>query len=305
MRVPNVHGLIRRRLLVNFRVEPAVIQRLLPAPFRPKLHNGSAIAGICLIRLEDIRPKGVPRIAGLSSENAAHRVAVVWEDHGTTHEGVYIPRRDTGSCLNYLAGGRIFPGEHHRAEFHVTDDGEHIDLHMEAADGSLQVDVAGHVAEDLPATSVFRTVSDASAFFEPGALGYSATADARRLDGLVLKTFSWKVAPLAVERVYSSYFADEALFPAGSITFDCALLMRNVPHEWQAAAEMYVSGPASPCQERPSPRTDSSAAFIGGGLPPAESLTRAERPALSGSQGRAETGRSGPCRRGRSSAEVR
>jgi uncharacterized protein YqjF (DUF2071 family) len=62
MRFPKVHGVIRRRLLVNFRVDPGVIQQLLPSPFRPKLQDGHAIAGVCLIRLEDIRPPGVPQI---------------------------------------------------------------------------------------------------------------------------------------------------------------------------------------------------------------------------------------------------
>ena len=126
MRFPRIHGIIRRRLLVNFRVAPDVIQRHLPAPFRPKLHDGHAIAGICLIRLEGIRPKGVPEIFGLSSENAAHRIAVVWEDGGEMREGVYIPRRDTGSLIGHLAGGRVFPGEHHRAQFQVADDGNRI-----------------------------------------------------------------------------------------------------------------------------------------------------------------------------------
>ena len=68
MRMPKVHGVIRRRILVNFRVAPEVIQRLLPDPFRPKLHRGQAIAGICLIRLEDIRPVRFPRMVGFSSE---------------------------------------------------------------------------------------------------------------------------------------------------------------------------------------------------------------------------------------------
>ncbi len=241
MRFPKIHGIIRRRLLVNFRVEPDVIQRHLPAPFRPKLHDGHAIAGICLIRLEGIRPKGVPEIFGLSSENAAHRIAVVWEDGKEAREGVYIPRRDTGSLIGHLAGGRVFPGEHHRAKFQVTDDGDRIELHMRSAGG--RVDVACHVAPDLPATSVFRTVSEASAFFEAGALGYSATADARRLDGIVLKTHSWAVKPLATEEARSSYFSDEALFPPGSVAFDCALLMRNIAHEWHAAEDMVVQNP--------------------------------------------------------------
>lgn len=239
-RAPEVHGIIRRRLLVNFRVEPEVIQRHLPAPFRPKLHDGHAIAGICLIRLEGIRPKRVPRLLGITSENAAHRIAVVWEDGGKTREGVYIPRRDTSSLLNHLAGGRVFPGEHHRARFQVTDDGDRIELHMQAADGNVQVDVAGHVAAELPPASVFRSVSAASSFFEPGSLGYSATASGHRLDGIVLRTHSWAVTPLAIERVHSSYFSEESLFPAGSVTFDCALLMRDIAHEWQAADDMYV-----------------------------------------------------------------
>jgi len=33
------------------------------------LVRGSAIAGICLIRLEEIRPKGMPSFVGVSSEN--------------------------------------------------------------------------------------------------------------------------------------------------------------------------------------------------------------------------------------------
>ena len=80
MKLPIIQGLIRRRILVNFRVDPAIIQRQLPSRFRPKLHAGSAIAGICLIRLEQIRPKHLPGVLGHSSENAAHRIAVLWDN---------------------------------------------------------------------------------------------------------------------------------------------------------------------------------------------------------------------------------
>lgn len=240
IRVPTVHGVIRRRLLVNFRAEPDVVQRHLPAPFRPKLHEGHAVVGICLIRLEDIRPKRFPRMLGLSSENAAHRIAVRWDDDGHTREGVYIPRRDTGSLMNHLAGGRLFPGEHQRAAFRVEETDGRIALEMTSADGRVQLDIAGRMATELPATSIFRTVDEASAFFEPGSVGYSATASGRRLDGVVLKTHSWSVSPLAIERVSSSYFGDENVFPAGSVTFDCSLIMRNVMHEWHAGVPMYI-----------------------------------------------------------------
>jgi hypothetical protein len=242
MRLPQVHGTIKRRLLINYRVDPAVMSRHLPAPFRPKLHNHSAIAGICLIRLEDIRPRRFPAAFGLSSENAAHRVAVVWDDRAGSHEGVYIPRRDTGSLVNHLAGGRLFPGEHQPARFHVTEQAQRIALHMRSADGEVEVDVVARTDAQLSATSHFATVGEASAFFEGGGIGYSVTKSGNRLDGVVLKTDSWQVEPLAVERAYSTYFEDRERFPAGSICFDCGLMMRNVAHDWETAADMYVTG---------------------------------------------------------------
>src|SRR5450631_100992 len=78
MRLPALEGVIDRRLLVNYRVDPEIAARWLPAPFRPQLVNGFAVAGICLIRLVKLRPVGAPRWAGLTSENAAHRIAVEW-----------------------------------------------------------------------------------------------------------------------------------------------------------------------------------------------------------------------------------
>src|SRR3984893_10338567 len=97
MRIPVVQGLIDRRILVNFRVDPDVLTRMLPKPFRPKLVRGAGMAGVCLIRLKHIRPRFLPSFVGIGSENAAHRIAVEWDENGQYREGVFIPRRDTSS----------------------------------------------------------------------------------------------------------------------------------------------------------------------------------------------------------------
>lgn len=238
MRIPMIEGVIRRRILVNYRVDAEVAARMVPEPFRPKLHHGHAIAGVCLIRLEDIRPRLVPRAFGVSSENAAHRIAVEWDEDGVTHEGVYVPRRDSSSLVNHVLGGRVFSGEHHRARFRVEDDGVNITLHMVARDGGVEVEVAARPAQELPPTSVFRSVAEASAFFERGSLGYSATHDRQRFDGLVLVTNQWKVAPLAVVTARSSFFEDERLFPPGSAKLDHALIMRDIEHAWVSAPDL-------------------------------------------------------------------
>ena len=239
MRLPIIHGLIRRRLLVNFRVDAEVMSRFLPSPFRPKLHSGYAIAGICLIRLEQIRPAWLPRFLGISSENAAHRIAVVWDEpEGKEREGVFIPRRDTGSWLNHIAGGRIFPGEHHRADFDVTDDSAGISMSIRSRDGRMAVKLRAKESDTLPETSCFASLAESSAYFEGGSVGYSVTRDCCRLDGIRLETGCWKVSPLAVEKVESSFFSDESVFPAGSVTFDHALIMRDIVHEWHGERDM-------------------------------------------------------------------
>ena len=240
MRMPDIKGLIRRRILVNYRVDPSVIQRQLPGSFHPKLQRGYAVAGICLIRLEDIRPKLMPPPLGINSENAAHRIAVTWEDGAGVHEGVYIPRRDTSSWINRVAGGRIFPGEHNPATFDVRERGDHIHFRMESRDRLIKVELSASVSSDIPSDSCFHSMEEASSFFEGGSIGYSVTADKRRLDGIRLRTEDWKVQPLAVEKVYSSYFADASLFPEGSTSFDCALIMRSLRHQWVAENDLYI-----------------------------------------------------------------
>jgi len=234
LQVPSLRGLIRRRLLINFRVDAAAMAAFLPAPFRPKLHRGHAIAGICLIRLEDIRPSWSPRIFGLTSENAAHRIAVVWEDaDGATREGVYIPRRDTSSRLNHLVGGRLFPGEHHLANFTCQEKESHLAMRIRSRDRTMAVDLEARETDTFPTSSCFENLAESSAFFEAGSIGYSVTRDCCRFDGIRLETLEWKAGPLHMESIHSSFFDEQPeVFPPGTIQFDHALIMRNLPHRW-------------------------------------------------------------------------
>lgn len=238
MKLPVIRGLIQRRILVNYRVDPQVLAPLLPAPFRPKLLHGRAMAGICLIRLQGLRPRWLPRWLGISSENAAHRAAVEWDDQGTPREGVYIRRRDSNSWLNAAAGGRLFPGVHHHARFEVRESGDQFHVAVRSDDGATRMSVTGRVALSLPASSMFASLDEASNFFQAGSLGYSPNAAGDRLQGLELECHNWQVEPLAVEEVSSSFFGNDSLFPPGSVEFDCALLMRNIDHQWHEREEI-------------------------------------------------------------------
>ncbi|HYV90225.1 MAG TPA: DUF2071 domain-containing protein [Chitinophagales bacterium] len=234
MRIPTIHGLIDRRILINFTVDPDIVRPIIPAPFRPKIYQDRAIAGICLIRLKNVKPKGFPNFMGISSENGAHRIAVEWDEDGQVKEGVYIPRRDTSLKLNTIVGGRFFPGRHHLAKFNVkeADGNYHVDF---ISSDKTTISIDAKEIKTFDATSIFKTLENVSDFFEKGGVGYSPNKD--KFDGLRLQTYKWEVRPLEVLKVKSSFFEDEKLFPKGSVKFDNALLMTKIEHEWHSEKE--------------------------------------------------------------------
>src|SRR5207237_5038884 len=124
---------------------------------------------------------------GLNSENAAHRIAVLWKaENGETKEGVYIPRRDTNSFINSTIGGKLFPGEHHRASFEIDENESKINFSMKSEDENASVKLSGTISDKLPENSVFSSLEEASKFFEKGSLGYSVTKGGNDLDGISL-----------------------------------------------------------------------------------------------------------------------
>jgi hypothetical protein len=184
----------------------------------------------------------VPSWLGISSENAAHRIAVEWDHGGTVCRGVYIRRRDTNSRFNVLAGGRLFPGEHHRAEFCVNETSDRFSVTLRSHDGETNMSIRARRADSLSASSVFGSLEDASDFFQGGSLGFSPTRDPHGFQGLELRCPHWKIEPLEVDALKSSFFDDETRFPRNSIRFDCALLMRGIQHEWRCRPDLCCAG---------------------------------------------------------------
>lgn len=230
-------GEIDRRLLVNYRVKPAALTGMLPAQLRPQLVDGLAVAGICLIRLGSLRPRGLPPFLGLTTENAAHRIAVEWEERGAIQRGVFIPRRDSDSRLTWLLGGRVFPGVHHYARFFVDEADDVIQVGFRSQDGTAEVEVRAAIEPMLSNSRLFADVAAASRFFEEGAVGLSPGRDSSRLEAVRLTTHAWQVEPCRVISSRSSFFDDPVRFPAGSATIDSALVMRKVPVIWDALPE--------------------------------------------------------------------
>lgn len=115
-------------------------------------------------------------------------------------------------CAN-LVGGRLFPGEHARARFDVRETAQDLHVGFTGLDGTTRVSVDVRVAREFEGSELFADPGEASDFFRHGAAGFSATRGGDRLDGLELHTDAWRVEPLHVREVRSSFFDDEERFP--------------------------------------------------------------------------------------------
>jgi len=230
--VPAMAATIAHRVLVNYRVDPDVARSLLPRGLRPQLVAGSAVAGVCLIHLTAVRPAWLAPAIGHRSRNAAHRIAVEWDAADGPRTGVYIPRRHSSSRLVRLVGGRVFPGTHSSAA--VSFDATRDDLAVRVDASDLHLRVAGRRGAGIPFHSrLFESLDDASAFFRKDAVGWSPTRSGT-LEGLRLDTDAWRVEPLAVTDLASSFFDT---LPAGAAEFDHTLLMHDVPTRWSGVSE--------------------------------------------------------------------
>jgi hypothetical protein len=154
-----------------------------------------------------------------------------------THRFALPQEPEVVDCIHHH---ELFPGEHHESTFEVHEGGDAINIRIQSLDNAVSVAIEGRITDQLPSSSIFSSLAEASSFFEGCAVGYSVTHDDDRLDGLRLKTKEWRVEPLAVKLVESSYFSDETKFPKQSVEFDHALIMRNVTHEWQTVDDLYL-----------------------------------------------------------------
>ena len=229
--LPVLQGTIVRRVLMNFRADPVIARRLVPKPFEIVTQNGSAVVGVCLIRLEHLRPKGLPASVGLSSENMAHRIAVRFPSATGWRPGVFIWRRETNQRLTALLGGRLFPGVHGHARFHALESEEELSLEVFTKRKEADVTFRGSRVSKWKQTGLFDTLATVSAFFAQGDCGFSRSRHGT-YEGMRLRMLEWRMTPLEVREARSNFFEDEKNFPPGSVKFDGAVLMAGIPHEW-------------------------------------------------------------------------
>src|SRR5579885_1217553 len=165
MLLQSISGLCVRRLILNWRVDPAAVKKHLPRPliFRPRLVNGQAIVGIDILKLTHMRPSGLPSFTGFETQNAVDRIAVEWDEAGTIVQGFYVPARYSPSTVNTLVSmARLFPTVFTHAQFYFDDKANKYRVSIVA--GANRLDLEAHETDNFSSESTFGTLQEASNF---------------------------------------------------------------------------------------------------------------------------------------------
>lgn len=202
---------VQTRILLNFRLDPAALRPLIPAGMEPVLVDGAAVAGVCFIRQQRIRPSGIPGFAGVSLAAAAHRVAVTRNGQ----RAVLVLRRDAPGLLPKIAsrliGARFGEGE-------IEWDGLSARLHA-SDDVTASIDAVG--GGGLP-SSLFLSADAAGNFFRQESVSFEPNGRTLR----VSLPPRWSVEPIEHATFASSFFSDLGAQP------DSAFVARDLDAVW-------------------------------------------------------------------------
>ncbi|MEO1450989.1 MAG: DUF2071 domain-containing protein [Bacteroidota bacterium] len=240
MKISTIAGWLTWRIAVNYRVAPHVMREWIPAPFRPKLIEGHALAGLDLIHQKNQRIAGLPKRMGITSYLAVHRVLVEWEEMGMRKTGMFILRRDSSLGVHAWAGGRMYPGLFHRARFKATHEEDAFSLRMRSRDHQT-IAFEAQTTNRFPHYASFGQVNRVASAIRAASSAYQARPDHHDIyEGVEWNINSWHPQPLRVTHLHASLFAD---MPKGSIFFDHAFLVADSPHQWIRLPEMIQSRP--------------------------------------------------------------
>ena len=231
MKLPKLATTIERRIFLTYAVEPELIASQLPDGIKPKLFNGKASAGVCLIRMGNIRPAFVKPEVGITAENAGHRIAATYTNAaGEEVDGVYAPFRHTSSRLAVAMSGTLFPGIQRPATFTSLEANGNFKVNMNSKDTLVNVDV-DLVDESEWKSELFPTFAEASEAYRNGKVALSPVGSKGNLktEPLKLEHVYWDIKPAHINYAFASSFA---LYPKESISLDHALVMQNVPAYW-------------------------------------------------------------------------
>ena len=221
--IPPVRADMRERFIVNLRVPPDAMARLLPTRLSPQIIDGWAIASFCILDLRNITVAPLPTVAGWWSLSCAERWGTL-----DPSPAVFVTERLTSSRLGSAVTRLGFSAPHDVVDIALAKDRWTARL-LAQRDGIPLLDARLRRGGE-GSGSVFDGVASFSRFVAEGVRSYGTSRYPGRLTVLDLHKTENRYEPLAIERVTGG-FVDRWAAVGGEI--DSAFRTVDADYEWR------------------------------------------------------------------------
>ena len=227
-------------LSINYRVDPAALAPLLPAPLEPEVHKGHGWVQVLMSSLRDMRPPGIPSLFGTCFYQVSYRAAVRYRDaFGAWRRGGYFVRSETNHPVMRAVGNALAEFKFHdfgAADMVMLRDGDRltvgVDPSPETPDGKLVSVVDTRPLGAPPPGSCWSSLAE---LHEPLVECYDALgvdAEQGHLYILTIDRDPWNARFVAPQNVYCEYF-DTGPLGRGKGELDSVLHLEECRYRWR------------------------------------------------------------------------
>jgi len=227
-------------LSINYRVDPAALAPLLPAPLEPEVHKGHGWVQVLMSSLRDMRPPGIPSLFGTCFYQVSYRAAVRYRDaFGAWRRGGYFVRSETNHPVMRAVGNALAEFKFHdfgAADMVMLRDGDRLTVGVDPEpgfpDGRLVSVVDTRPLASPPAGSCWSSLGE---LHEPLVECYDAlgvdTAEGH-LYILTIDRDPWNARFVAPANLYCEYF-DTGPLGRGASALDSVLHLEECRYRWR------------------------------------------------------------------------
>lgn len=242
-RLAQATGILEDTVLLNFRTDPNVLKRLLPAPFVPRLVDGYGLVGILMFKMRDLACETNMGLPSPPSDHVLYRVAVSWQQGTRTHHGMYLLRHEVNTRLPVRQRKRgLFPVAAQPVRWHKAPEAGKFEWSLQTRNRT-RLKVQARLAAYFPPGSVFDSLDQASVFFQKERAAIAPRFQKSVFANTRFLPLNWAVKPLFIESLQTDMDQLGNLFPKGHIFFDSGLIWPQIPCKWQEGHEIVSSRP--------------------------------------------------------------
>ena len=227
----HLNGVVTRRFLVSYPVQPAALSRFLPPNAELSTWQQLAWVSACFVNLRHLRPSLVPTPVGIELNYLIHRTrARILYPDGVRRESVLVLEANINSRIFANVGHRL-PGVRFQArDIRLCETPDYWRVQMEDDAGVLlyQADIAkDSVGEKLPSSSRFPDLAAADSFLLNVSYGVEWCAQAKSVRMLAETHDAWHTLAGSCTTHHNAFLDS---LDAAATEADHVITMTNIPH---------------------------------------------------------------------------